>query len=258
MEESYAVSAPNRRFNLRGFASLASGMAFLLMAVSGVVLYVAPRGRVANWTDWTVLGMGKEEWSDLHMTAAILLLAAVALHIFFNWRTLLHYLRARKPMRRFRWRELGAAGLLTALVIAGTVGEFPPFRAVGEANTAIKNYWEKDEVSRETRAPSTRVQEADLQEFARWVGVSFADMLDAFEAAGYPVDDPTVSINELARQHRVSSRDLYELARSPRPNGTAEDRWVSAGIEETEMSRTGRGRGGGGGRGRASDRDYEY
>ena len=50
-----------RRFNWRGFASLATGFAFLIMIVSGVVLYVAPRGRVANWTDWTVMGLGKEE-----------------------------------------------------------------------------------------------------------------------------------------------------------------------------------------------------
>ncbi|MCC5835057.1 MAG: DUF4405 domain-containing protein [Opitutales bacterium] len=201
-------------FNWRGFASLGSACAFLILFVSGTVLYVAPRGRVANWTDWTVLGLDKEEWSDLHMAAAILFLAVVALHILFNWRVLVKYICSRADRSRVRLRELLTVCVMTVAVAAGTIGGLPPFSAVEKVNTAIKDYWEKDSADRVTRAPSTWVQEANLPSFAAWAGVSFADMMNAFEEAGYPVEDPMMSISEFARQYRVSPETLFALARS--------------------------------------------
>ena len=207
-----------RRFNWRGFASLATGFSFLIMMVSGIVLYVAPRGRVANWTDWTVLGMGKEAWSDLHMAAAVLFLAVVALHLFFNWRVLVNYVRSRPARPRARLRELLAACVLTVVVAAGTIAEFPPFSAVEKGNTAFQDYWEKKTTERVTRAPSTWVQEANLPSFAAWAGVSFADMMTTFEEAGYPVEDPLMSINEFSSRHGVSSETLFALARSQPAN----------------------------------------
>jgi len=49
-------------FNWRGFTSLLLAAGFLILAGSGLVLYASPRGRVANWTDWEVLGLTKHEW----------------------------------------------------------------------------------------------------------------------------------------------------------------------------------------------------
>jgi hypothetical protein len=57
-----------RLLNLRGLITLLTALAYSVMAISGVMLYLAPRGRVANWTGRSLLGLGKEPWSDLHMT----------------------------------------------------------------------------------------------------------------------------------------------------------------------------------------------
>ena len=43
------------RFNWRGFFSLLLFGSFSLLAFSGIILYVTPKGRVANWTGWTLL-----------------------------------------------------------------------------------------------------------------------------------------------------------------------------------------------------------
>jgi len=51
----------DRRFNVRGFTSLTLTLAFLVMLISGIVLYVTPRGRTANWTGWTMLGLEKDQ-----------------------------------------------------------------------------------------------------------------------------------------------------------------------------------------------------
>ena len=218
-------------FNWRGFASLASGFAFLAVVISGVVLYATPRGRVANWTDWTVLGLDKEEWGDLHMVAGILLFLVILLHVFFNFRILLSYFCSRRSRPHPRLRELLVASVLTAVVVAGTIAEWPPFSAVERFNTSIKDHWEKKAADQVTRAPSTWVQEANLPSFAAWAGIPFEDMMETFEEAGFQVKDPLMSINEFASHHGVSSEELFALARSkatrleePRKNETGDQK----------------------------------
>ena len=84
-----------RGFNFQGFTSLLLALVFVAVAFSGVILFLTPRGRTAHWTDWTMLGLGKEEWGTLHInTCAVLLLLAV-LHLAFNWRMFFGYLRKK-------------------------------------------------------------------------------------------------------------------------------------------------------------------
>lgn len=69
-------------FYTRGFTTFVLAAAFLVLAVTGAVLYITPRGRVANWTDWSLLGLDKQQWSSVHITIATLFLLAAALHLF--------------------------------------------------------------------------------------------------------------------------------------------------------------------------------
>ena len=47
------------KFRTKGFVSLLLALTFLVASFSGVILYLTPRGRVANWTGWTMLGLDK-------------------------------------------------------------------------------------------------------------------------------------------------------------------------------------------------------
>ena len=49
-----------KKFNFRALTSLTLLWMFLALLVSGVVLYIAPPGRIAHWTDWALLGLTKE------------------------------------------------------------------------------------------------------------------------------------------------------------------------------------------------------
>ena len=41
--------------------------AFLVLMVSGIVLYLVPQGRVAYWVHWSLAGLDKEQWAAVHM-----------------------------------------------------------------------------------------------------------------------------------------------------------------------------------------------
>ena len=70
------------KFHFRGFVSLFLMLAFLVLSVSGVVLYVTPRGRVANWTGWTMLSLEKQTWQSVHVGIALLFLVGAVLHLW--------------------------------------------------------------------------------------------------------------------------------------------------------------------------------
>lgn len=125
-------------FYTRGFAVFVLVYAALVLTVSGVVLYITPPGRYTNWVDWRVLSITKSGWEAIHINFSLLFVLLLSLHIYFNWRVLKGYLRRGVAWTvRYRW-ELLAATLLTALVFAGSVLEWPVFSDIVAFGEEIK------------------------------------------------------------------------------------------------------------------------
>ena len=198
-----------RDFNWRALITFVTTVSFLIMALSGVMLYVAPRGRVANWTNWSLLGLEKEQWADLHMTAALLMLAALSFHLYFNWKPLCHYLKSKTTAHGMRLRELAVACAVGLVVAAGTLAGVPPFSTVLTVNERIKDAWEPT-AGAIGRAPSTYVQDRSVREFADRMGLSLEQMSAALKVHGIEIDDANVPIDALARRHGVSLQQIYE------------------------------------------------
>ena len=79
-------------YALRRFISLCISFSFLTMSYTGVVLFLAPKGRIANWTNWELLGLDKTQYTNLHVTFMVLFLVGMLFHIYLNWRALFIYL----------------------------------------------------------------------------------------------------------------------------------------------------------------------
>ncbi len=116
---------PPLSWNRRSFTSLLMALAFLVMTISGFILFVTPGGREARASAWQALGQGREAWIAVHIVFSVLFLAASVAHIALNWRALLNHFRAKQG-RRTRLAEIGAALLVCGLVYAGTVWTTPP------------------------------------------------------------------------------------------------------------------------------------
>ncbi len=119
-----------KSFNRRAFVSVLTGLSFVVMAVTGLVLFFAPSCRVARDTSWSVLGYDKDQWVAVHVWFSITFLVASLFHIYCNWTALVCYFKA-KVRRGFAFRaEWVAALLLCGLVYAGTIFEAPPFSSL--------------------------------------------------------------------------------------------------------------------------------
>lgn len=114
------------RFSVRAAAVFLLGLAFLAMVLSGVVLVIAPSGRIAGTLDWSVLGLSRPGWERLHLTTGLLFLGAGLWHIVLHWSVIAHLLWSAAARSLCHRRELALAVVGLAVVIAVSAFDWPP------------------------------------------------------------------------------------------------------------------------------------
>lgn len=193
-------------FYTRGFTSFLIALTFLSLFVSGVVLYVTPRGRTANWTGWSMMGLEKEQWGSLHINIALLFLLITALHLFFNWKVLLNYIRSRRSTGFRRGKELFASVAVITLFSVGTVLEWQPFNSVLTWHEDIKDYWDQNSPS----APVAHAEDLTLKEFATYVNLSEDQLANRLKEKGLVVASLDERMGDLAQNNNIEPVQVYQ------------------------------------------------
>jgi len=231
-----------RRFNPRAFTSLTLAVAFGIAMVAGLVLYITPQGRVANWIDWRVLGLGKEQWGAVHMTGSLLFVAMAVFHLIYNWKALLAYLRRKaKESAGLRWEPVAALAI-GLLFVVGTVQQWQPFQSVIDINSATKRYWE----AKADVAPRPHAEEMTLAAYAEDLGMHPEGLLMRLAEAGLDVQDPQEKLGSMAARHGMAPSEIHALV-GPGPGAG-----MGSGEGPGHGDGQGRGMRGGEGRGRSS------
>ncbi len=204
-------------FNSRGLTSFIVLLSFVAIAVSGVMLFISPKGRVAHWTGWTMWGLEKGAWESLHLTMAIAFVVGVAFHIYFNWAYLVAYVKnaATKGVRSKR--ELGLAAATILVVFLGTRMEIPPFSSVVALGDNIKDYWEESG----PRVPYAHAEESTVAEFAANTGVSLERVTQRLHEKGFAFEDPETTIGDLAAKYGKTPDELFSEMASETTGGSS-------------------------------------
>jgi hypothetical protein len=195
-----------RRFHFRAFISLFMLLSVLIIVVGGVVLYLAPPGRVANWTEWRLLGLTKSQWQGLHTVFAFLFAIGAGIHVYLNWRVIRSYLfdRARRVVRR-KW-ELVTASSAAVLVLVLTLAGVPPFSTILDLGERASYAWAVPEAE----PPIPHAERLHLEGYAAAVGLTPGEVDDRLAVAGLGPWDPALNLEELAATHGLSPRALNE------------------------------------------------
>lgn len=193
--------------NLRKTVSLVAALTFPIVIATSVILYLMPHGRVAYWADWHYLGLGKDQWGALHINAGLLFLAALLPHTWYNWGSIVSYLRAK--MRAALSADLLVAGALTLFCVAGTVTDVPPFSTLGEFGESIK-----DSASRKHgEPPYGHAELSSLKVFARRTELDLPAAIAALEAEGFHTAGGDATLKGIAAQKGVSAQRVFEIIR---------------------------------------------
>lgn len=200
---------------LRRITSLTAFVSFVLLLLTSVVLYIVPEGRIAYWNDWTLGGLTKEDWTDIHVNIGWLFVLFVFIHLALNWKPLINYLRNKTRSLRFFTPEMIVTLLIVILTILGTWYQFPPFSWVQEYSEA-----NKDELAIQYGEPPYGHAELDsLHVFLRKVDIEPKEALAHLKEAGIVVEDPKAPLTVIAKDNGIPPSKIYIEVKDLRRTG---------------------------------------
>ena len=191
---------------IRRVISLTVLLSFAFLALSGLMLFLSPQGRVAYWAGWRLFGLTKDQYSAIHTTFMVLFLTVGIWHIVLNWRVIVGYLKDRSKQVRIFTPESSLALALALFFLVGPLAGLPPFRQFLDAGVEVKDYWEATSGS----PPWGHAEENSLQRFCRGmedferlesqrlVSIDCDEALQALRAEGLGVEGLSQRIVDIA------------------------------------------------------------
>lgn len=201
--------------NLRRITSLTAFLSFLLMLVTSIILYIMPQGRVAYWADWTLWGLGKEQWGNIHINTGFLFLASLLLHLFYNWKPFVSYLKDRGRRLRLFTPDFNAALLVTAVVALGTYAQIPPFSSIIEFGQSIKD----DAARFYGEPPYGHAELSSFKIFCDRLDLDPDKSLSALHEAGIRVDSIEETVLAIAKKNGRTPMEIYTLIKPFKEDG---------------------------------------
>jgi hypothetical protein len=197
------------KFNWRAFFSVLATLSFIGMVFTGVILFIVPPGRIANWTGWTIIGLSKHQWIGLHDWFSIIFIIAAVFHIYLNWRPLVSYFKS-KVSKAFALRiEWALALVVCCVVFIGTLVDIRPFSSLLVWNENIKHSWDNPQ----RRAPVPHAELLSLSELAKQAGdVSVETIVSNLKSRGIEVESADVVLGDLAAANNMTPAHLYDIA----------------------------------------------
>jgi hypothetical protein len=196
--------------SLRRITSLVMVIDFLIMTGTFVVLYIEPHGRTANWADWRLLGLSKEQWGALHTNLGTLFLVAMILHIYLNWKPIVTYLKNKKKEVTMVNKDSVIALLITLFVAFGTYFEIPPFSTFLGVSSNIK----EEAAKKYGDPPYGHAELSTLKTFVKKVNLDLKKSQALLQENGITVNDIDKTLLDIADENNISPQDIYEMIKA--------------------------------------------
>ena len=215
---------------VRKITSLTATLAFILMVVTSIILYLVPQGRVAYWADWRMWGLTKTQWGDVHINVGLLFLLALCLHIYYNWKPLMAYLKDRAKQMKVFTPSFNVALTVCVLTVAGTLILVPPFSWVLDFNTVLKDAG----AEKYGEPPYGHAELSSLNTFAKKMGIDAGAARQRLENEGFQVAGGDQTLQAMASINSTTPKALYEAMQ-----GAAESTSPKKGLPDTAAPGTG-------------------
>lgn len=198
-----------RRFQWRSFVSVLTAFSFIGLTFTGIILFVVPPGRIANWTGWTLLALTKDQWIALHDWFAIIFVVTAIFHLYNNLKPFISYFKS-KTTKIFSLRPEWTMALIVCFAVCvGAIVNIAPFSTLMAWNESIKSGWDTPS----QQAPIPHAELLTMNELAQQVSdVDIETMLANLERQGIEVNSPDVVIGELAQSINMIPAQLYQIA----------------------------------------------
>lgn len=198
----------NSKFYWQSFFSIGLLLSFIMIVLSGIILYVAPEGSLSRWIDWDVLGLSKKQWEHQHTIFSYLFIIFSVFHIFrINWGILLTYFSPEKFRIKYL-REIIASSLICIAIFIGTLFDILPFNKVIELGDIIS-----DSHSNGVEMPILKDSEKlSLNEFSENVLRSEYEKVElVLRGLKFSSIRKDILVKDICKINNVSPEDFYKI-----------------------------------------------
>ena len=192
--------------NLRRFTSFVMLFSFVIMSISGIVLFFVPQGKVAYWIDWKFLGLSKAQYSDIHVSFMILFLVFGAIHIYLNWSAIVNYLKDKSRKISFKKTEFLLSLFICVVFFLGALYHFQPFKAYFDFETNLKNSWIK---GLDYQPPYGHAEESSLKVFCKRMSIDLDEAMEILNKKGIKVESANETLKEIAKKNNTTPMNVY-------------------------------------------------
>jgi hypothetical protein len=201
-----------KKINLkwRVFTSFLVLFSFIVLATSGIVLYIFPHGRVAYWVDFHLLGLDKDQWDTLHTCFSLLFVTFAVFHIINNWRTLWNYVRDKAKDTIRMKKEFFSAFAVSIAFVIGSILFIPPFKSIKDFSEYIKESWVEPS---EARMPFPHAELQSLDSLGRRLGFDPNEAVLGLKEAGLDMQGTDETLMDIAdRNSTTPATVLHKVA----------------------------------------------
>ncbi len=190
---------------IRKITSLTALVSFILLILNSVVLYIVPSGRVAYWSDWRLWGLTKTQWGNQHIIVGVLFLIAIALHIYYNWKPIVSYLKNKARQFKLFTKDFNIALVISMICVVGAYVEVPPFNWVLDFSESIKN----TAAQKYGEPPYGHAELSTLKTFSLRTGLDLAGSMRRLKNAGVRFENEKQTLLQIAKLNKMTPQQVY-------------------------------------------------
>ena len=194
-----------KKFNWQIFTSFNLLFTFLLMLLSGLILYVKPEGSIARWLDWEIIFLDKTAWESVHTIFSFLFAVFALFHILkIHIPNLAMYLHTKRNSTQ---SELFFSLALSLVFLIGTAINVVPFSSVYQAGNYISESWSsmnKPEIEK-IDASTT------IQQLSDYKNISVDSLISELKKSEISVVSKEKSFLELSKLNNTAPYKIYEM-----------------------------------------------
>jgi len=179
----------------------------LIMTYTGIMLFIAPEGKVAYWVNWSMLGMSKNQFGDMHVTFMVLFIITTIFHIFYNIKPLFSYFKNQAKQFIFFTKYNLISLAITLIFILGTLFTTQPFKSFLDFEHSIKKYW-GDELG---RPPYGHAELSSLKSFSKKMNYDLNKVMEVLKEEKIIFNSSQDNLKKIAKQNNITPAQLYDI-----------------------------------------------
>ena len=196
--------------NMRKITSLTMLLSLIVLTVNSIILYMVPEGRIAMWADWKFLGLTKGEWDAQHITVGVLFLIAGVLHIYYNWKPILAYMKNKTRQIKIFTGSFNVALVLTVIFVVGTYYNIPPMSTILHLSESVKD----SGTVKYGEPPYGHAESSSLKMFAKRENLDIEKSMELLTKAEIKFNGPQDTLKEIASVNNRSPQQIFEIIKS--------------------------------------------